>query len=150
MNKELWVFIKDKQEIDRRYVSEYKEADVYEQMMRKYRGLKWCDSWCTMKNAAIIGYNVNINFREFLAIAGEAVNSATKENKIIVFIEWRYRKLALAFPHETFSVSQSSLDFFAQTLLYLESKLPSKYDEKNNKKSIYELNYIEWMEKNKI
>jgi hypothetical protein len=69
-----------------------------------------------------------------------------------VFLEWRYDKLNKLYPHKTFSVGQATYEFFHDTLEILEGRapMPSKYDEKGNKKSEYELNYIEWLESHQI
>ncbi len=57
--REEWVFIKAGAEVDRRIFDCYQDADVYEQMARRSRGKEWCDSWCTVENARLLGYRLS-------------------------------------------------------------------------------------------
>jgi hypothetical protein len=74
------------------------------------------------------------------------------DKKAELFIHLRYDLMNVYFPHKVFSTNQVGLDFFQVTLDIIEGRLsiPSKKDEKGNKKSEYELNYIEWLELHKI
>lgn len=55
MKDETWVFIKNNTEVDRKFCTSFQEADLYEKQKRQQYG-KWCDSWCTAKNANLLGY----------------------------------------------------------------------------------------------
>ena len=67
------------------------------------------------------------------------------KDRLDEFFWLRYRVLAEKFPHKSFSVEQAEPDYFEKTLMYLTEEL----DVDTITKSDYNLNYIQWVKKNR-
>lgn len=67
--------------------------------------------------------------------------------RLDLFLDLRYRDLALAFPHDTFSVGQASLDFFDVALSHMGGQ---PFDKTDGPPSIYEMNYRRWIEAHRM
>lgn len=64
------------------------------------------------------------------------------EKKWKYFEEFRYRLIAIHYPHKPFSVEESSFDFFAKTLDCLNGKIEIPEKEKGRE---FTNNYIDWL-----
>jgi hypothetical protein len=95
-------------------------------------------------------YSKPTDLKKFCLVTSFNIKNV-KGGKFTYFIYSRYELLSKYFPHKTFSVGQATLDFFHETFLILDGQIPmpSEYDEKGNKKSEYELNYINWLKQHK-
>jgi hypothetical protein len=85
---------------------------------------------------------MNLILESFLLNSRDELNLS---HSITRFMELRYDVLNKIFPHKTFSVNQASLDFFDNALNHLRGH---SFDSKE-KVSEYELNYREWILKNR-
>lgn len=64
-----------------------------------------------------------------------------------LFLQMRYHDLGQAFPHDTFSVGQATLDFFDVAVGHLGGQPFGKTD---GPPSIYEANYRRWIEMHRL
>ncbi len=64
-----------------------------------------------------------------------------------LFISLRYHELGEAFPHDTFSVGQATLDFFEVALSHLGGQ---PFAATNGKPSTYEANYRRWIQAHRL
>jgi hypothetical protein len=83
----------------------------------------------------------------------EAINELNlSKNKTDTFFKLRYREMSTKFPHKTFSVMQSNMSFFEETLDYIRGKpFPPKPEKDKDGKQWewdeYVVNYINWLKK---